>query len=141
MLAELRRDGLPPNLELLGKVDDAALEAAYRNCHALVLPTRFEGMPTVVLEAMAHARPVLVSNVGASAELVDASNGHLMPPGDAAALYRSVIALMQSGTAERMAMGRASWERARARFTWPAVAAATLELAREVADRVAAQRE
>jgi glycosyltransferase involved in cell wall biosynthesis len=141
MLAELRRDGLPPNVELLGKVDDAALEAAYHHGHALVLPTRFEGMPTVVLEAMAHARPVIVSDVGASAELVDTSNGHLLPPGDAAALYQAVIAMMDSGTAKRMVMGRASWERAKARFTWPAVAAATLELAQEVAARAAAQRE
>lgn len=141
MLNELRRDGLPSNMELLGKVDDAALEAAYQHCHALVLPTRFEGMPTVVLEAMAHARPVIVSDVGASADLVDTSNGHLLPPGDAAALYQAVLAMMQSGTAERMAMGRASWERARTRFTWPAVAAATLELAHEVASRAVAQRE
>lgn len=141
MLTELRRDGLPPNMELLGRVDDAALQGAYQHCHALVLPTRFEGMPTVVLEAMAHARPILVSDVGASAELVDTSNGHLLPPGDAPALYQAVMAMMQSGTAERMAMGRASWERVRARFTWPSVAAATLELAREVADRAAAQRE
>lgn len=141
MLTELRRDGLPPNMELLGKVDDAALDAAYHHCHALVLPTRFEGMPTVVLEAMAHARPVLVSDVGASAELVDTSNGHLLPPGDAAALHQAVITMMRTGTAERVAMGRASWDRARARFTWPAVAASTMVLAREVAKRAAGQRE
>jgi len=135
MLAELRRDGLPPNMELLGKVDDVALEAAYRHCHALVLPTRFEGMPTVVLEAMAHARPILVSDVGASAELVDTSNGHLLPPGDAGALYQAVIALMESGTAERLAMGRASWERARARFTWEICGRQFVAICQEVAER------
>ncbi len=135
LMAEMKAAGLPANLELLGKIDDAGLFKAYHHCHALVLPTRFEGMPTVVLEAMAHARPVIVSDVGATAELVDASNGHLLPPGDAAALYQAVIVIMESGSAERIAMGRASWERARARFTWETCCRQLVALCQEVAER------
>lgn len=57
LLKGLKEEGVPANVKLLGRVDDDTLAKLYGECHALVLPTRFEGMPTVVLEAMAQARP------------------------------------------------------------------------------------
>src|SRR5690606_26467654 len=71
LLAHYQAAGLPANVSLLGRVNDAELFALYTACDALVLPTRFEGMPTVVLEAMARARPIIVSDVGACAGLVE----------------------------------------------------------------------
>ena len=134
--ARMERDGLPPNVELAGQVDDARLESLYADCHALVLPTRFEGMPTVVLEAMARARPVIVSDVGASAELVDSTNGFLLPPGDEEALLRAIKALIALPPMERARMGEEGRRRVQARFTWPKVAAAFAALARDAAQRV-----
>jgi glycosyltransferase involved in cell wall biosynthesis len=132
LMAEMKAAGLPANLELLGKIDDAGLFKAYHHCHALVLPTRFEGMPTVVLEAMAHARPVIVSDVGATAELVDDATGRLLPKGDVDALYRAVLELAELPASARAALGRAAWERAKEDYTWPNVAARTVALAREL---------
>ncbi|MGV2336128.1 MAG UNVERIFIED_CONTAM: glycosyltransferase family 4 protein [Planctomycetaceae bacterium] len=43
-----------------------------------VFPTRFEGMPTVVLEAMAAAMPIIVSETGATGEFVSSDNGYLI---------------------------------------------------------------
>ncbi len=131
LLAKYMAQGLPENVHLLGRVDDAELFRLYAQCHALLLPTRFEGMPTVVLEAMARARPVMVSDVGATAELVDDSNGRLLPKGDADALYQAIRWFIELPVESRRAMGRASWERVRERFTWPAVALATLAALRE----------
>ena len=128
--------GTPGNVMLAGKVDDARLEELYAECHALVLPTRFEGMPTVVLEAMARARPVIVSDVGAAAELVDAANGFLIPPGDEEALHGAISSLVAISAEQRAQMGRRGRERAAGRFTWPEVAAAFARLANEVAQRV-----
>ena len=46
--------------------------------HALVLPSRFEGMPLVVVEAMLCGRPCIVTDVGGNAELIrDGINGFL----------------------------------------------------------------
>lgn len=113
--------GLPKNVELLGRVDDERLFKLYSECDALLLPTRFEGMPTVVLEAMARSRPILVSDVGASAELVDGRNGYLLPKGNAAALYTAIMEFNAMPEQQRAKMGAASLERVIRRFTWPAV--------------------
>ncbi len=132
LMKEIRSNGVPANVELLGKIDDDGLFKAYHHSHALVLPTRFEGMPTVVLEAMAQARPAIVSDVGATAELIDDSTGRLLPKGDSDALYHAVLELASLPVSARAALGRAAWEKARARYTWPNVAARTLALAKEL---------
>ncbi|MBK8226911.1 MAG: glycosyltransferase family 4 protein [Flavobacteriales bacterium] len=136
--ARMERDGLPSNVTLAGKVDDQQLERLYADCHALVLPTRFEGMPTVVLEAMARARPVVVSDVGASAELVDGANGMLIRPGDEAALLAAIKRLAGLPNAERTAMGFAGRRRVAERFTWPRVAASILGIVEELRFRASA---
>lgn len=131
--ARMEREGLPPNVVLEGRVDDARLEQLYAQCHALVLPTRFEGMPTVALEAMARARPVIVSDVGAAAELVDARNGFLLPPGDARALRAAIERMIALPLDDLASLGAAGRARAAERFTWPAVAQAFHALAASLA--------
>ncbi len=133
LLADFRAMGLPANVELMGRVDDTGLDRLYRMCDALVLPTRFEGMPTVVLEAMVRARPILVSDVGATAELVDEANGYLLPPGDADELHRALLSLEYRTATERMRMGEAGRIRALERFTWPVVTEGFINLFRAVA--------
>ena len=133
LLKDYQAKGLPPNVQLLGRVDDEELDRLYRNCDAFVLPTRFEGMPTVVLEAMARAKPILVSDVGATAELVDPRNGYLLPPGDADALYDAVLSFTERGSEVHAKMGANSLERAEQRFSWPAVTQEFLALFRRVA--------
>lgn len=122
LLARYQQDGLPVNVELLGRVDDPQLDSLYAECDALILPTRFEGMPTVVLEAMARAKPIIVSDVGASAELVSPHNGYLLPPGDASQLYHAVVAFASRSPEVRHKMGTYSYERVKEVFSWPTVA-------------------
>ncbi|TXT54878.1 MAG: putative Glycogen synthase [Candidatus Thorarchaeota archaeon] len=51
-------------IELLGQVPHREIPKIIRNSHALLLPSYWEGMPTVVLEAMACGVPPIVTNVG-----------------------------------------------------------------------------
>jgi glycosyltransferase involved in cell wall biosynthesis len=92
----------------------------------------FEGMPTVVLEAMARGLPALVTDVGASRELVDSSNGEIIPKRDPNALADALLRLESMGTSGRDALGRAGRQRAMERFTWKAVAQAHVRLFAEV---------
>jgi glycosyltransferase involved in cell wall biosynthesis len=62
------------SVDFLGQVSD--IEAVWGKHHALVLPSRFEGMPLVVVEAMLCGRICIVTDVGGNRELVrDGVNG------------------------------------------------------------------
>ena len=56
------------NITFLGQRDD--LEEIWSRHHALVLPSRFEGMPLALVEAMLCGRPGIVTDVGGNRELV-----------------------------------------------------------------------
>lgn len=57
------------NIKFIGQVDD--IEALWKDYHALVLPSRSEGLPLSMVEAMALGRPVITTKSGGNAELVD----------------------------------------------------------------------
>lgn len=82
------------------------MPALYTLMHALVLPSLTEGMPLVVLEAMACEVPVIASAVGDVPRLLaQSSHGRLVPPGDVtaleAALDEACIAPPRRDTAAR----------------------------------------
>lgn len=62
----------------------------------LVLPsTRSEGIPQVVLQALAMAKPVIATRVGSIPEMiVDGETGLLVPPGDVASLVAAIVSLL-----------------------------------------------
>lgn len=85
-----------------------------------------EGLPRVILEAMACGRPVVATTVaGVPEQVVDGSTGLLVPPRDPQALARAVDRL--GGDPERReAMGRAALERVVRIFSTAANVRATL---------------
>jgi len=79
---------------LRGFQSQGAVAAAYGEADALVLPSFAEGVPVVLMEAMAARRPVVATRVGGVAELVeDGVSGLLVPPGSAADLALAIARL------------------------------------------------
>lgn len=76
-----------------------------------VQPSRFEGLPTTVMEAMAAGLPVVATAVGGTPEVVeDGKTGLLVPPADPIALAQAITRLLED-TDLRSALGRAGYER------------------------------
>lgn len=73
------------------QADVAPLMAA---CRLLILPSHYEGMPNVVLEAMAAGRPVVCSRVEGSEELLAHLPSQSFPAGDATAMVESAEPLL-----------------------------------------------
>jgi glycosyltransferase involved in cell wall biosynthesis len=81
-----------------------------------VLPSRSEGLPFAVLEAMAVGTPVVATNVGGVAEVVqDGVTGRLVRRGDAGALAAAIVSLLTDAGRSR-AMGLAATRRVRTEF-------------------------
>ncbi len=105
---EARRLGVADNVDFCGWVGAEAREALLQRADIFVLPSRNEGLPMSVLEAMARGLPVIATPVGGLPELIeDGVNGLLVPPGDANALARAIVKLASDPTA-RQALGAAA---------------------------------
>ncbi len=75
----------------LGGISSEAARAAYANHDLFVFPTRREGFPNVVLEAMEAGLPIVASRVGGIPEmLIDGEHGLLVDSGDQAALNAAI---------------------------------------------------
>lgn len=110
------------NLHFLGFANDDQLNELYRTNDVFVLPTLFEGMPTVVLEAMAHGMPIIVTDVGATLEMVDETNGFIIEKNDVNSLKRAIIKYISLSPVEKKLLSSASYKRVKDKFTWKIVA-------------------
>jgi glycosyltransferase involved in cell wall biosynthesis len=108
-----------PYVTLTGvRRDVPALLAAF---DAFALPSRTEGLPLVVPEAMASGLPVVATSVGGLPSIVSLDSGFLVPPGDLPAL-RAAIGQLVSDRARARRMGDAARRSALARFSIQRVA-------------------
>jgi colanic acid/amylovoran biosynthesis glycosyltransferase len=87
---------LQDRVQLLGAKFEAEVRDLYDWSHVLVLSSRSEGTPMVVIEAMAKGRPVVVPNITALPEMVqDGENGYLFAPGNVEDLANKLMALAE----------------------------------------------
>lgn len=104
--AEIARHGVGDRVELRGWQSSAEVRAAIAESRALVLPSFAEGLPIVLLEALALERPVVTTTVAGIPELVDDQCGRIVPPGEAAALTQALRDILRADDATLAAMGR-----------------------------------
>lgn len=116
------------NLKYLGFVPDEQLIDLYKSNELFVLPTLFEGMPTVILEAMSYAMPIVVTDVGATAELVSDKNGFLIKKEDVADLKNAILKFVDMSNEERRKLSENSYKKVKAQFTWEKIAEKHIQL-------------
>ena len=124
--AEVERLGVADRVAFAGYRPAAAAELA--EVDALVLPSHVEGLPVVVLEAMARGKPVIATPVGGTAELVvDGGTGILVPPGDVDALAAALTWLAGHADEARQ-LGEAGRRRVEEDFSEEAMTRRVLEV-------------
>ena len=116
------------NVVYEGFASEERLKELYETSDLFVFPTLFEGMPTVVLEAMVHGMPVVVSNTGAIAELVDRKNGYLVDAGNKRAFKTAIQSYYQLSSEDKRKMSETSRARVMDNFTWEIVGRKHIEL-------------
>ena len=126
MAAVLRAAGLGDRLRMFGyRADIPALLAA---ADIFTLPSRFEGLPMSVIEAMLTGLPVVATDIrGPAEQVVDGVTGLQVPPGDAAALGTALNRLVRDPDL-RARMGQAGRRRALDCYDEAKVLSRTLDL-------------
>ena len=91
-------------------------------CDVFCLPSKWEGQPCVILEALACGRPVVASSVGGIPELIDESNGLLVEPRNSKALADALEKSFKMSWNDKLISGMMQ------NFSWSSAADAYLDL-------------
>ncbi|MEK0448025.1 MAG: hypothetical protein RL088_293 [Verrucomicrobiota bacterium] len=116
--------GLHERVEFLGWVQRDDLPALYQSSDVFVFPSYDEGMPNVVLEALASGLSIVATRIAGNEQLViHGENGLLVPPGDPAA-FADALRVVANDPNLRRSMAERSRALAVTEFSWARAAAA-----------------
>ncbi len=122
------RSGIPPTAWIVGAGDDKPkyeaqvgslrlgdrvvfrdpmpAREAFRLARAVVVPSRAESMPYIVLETIAAGMPLIATRVGGIPEILGPEDNRLVPPGDSSALAAAMTSVLnEPGLAQATALG------------------------------------
>lgn len=113
--AGIRAHGVEKHLRVLGWKDTREIVALLGRARALLLPSYAEGLPVVIMEALASGRPVISTYIAGIPELVDAGCGWLAPASDDIALGAAIAAALSADPGTLRALGEEGRARVEAR--------------------------
>jgi len=123
-----RQYAIDDRVHFLGWQDRTQLPALLAESNLFVYPSRHEGMPNAVLEAMASGLPVIATAIAGNEELVqDGRTGLLVPPDDVSALAAALADLLPDA-ARREGMGAAARRLVSEDYSWQNTADAYVDL-------------
>lgn len=115
------------DVEFVGPRFDEGLYKEYENCDCLALVSHTENFGAVVVDAMAHGKPVIVGTKTPWREVVERGCGWWVD-NDVESLSKAIYEMMAKSDAERLAMGMRGRRLVDEKYSWHAVASA-LEVA------------
>ena len=87
----------PQSIAKLGRVEDSEKRWLFEQAKGVLIPSRFEGLPTVLLEAMHAGAPTVMADVNDLGRLVTEPNAGLsVTPGDSNELVQAINALLEA---------------------------------------------
>jgi glycosyltransferase involved in cell wall biosynthesis len=108
--------GLSERLEITGWLNESEVRRRLQECRAFALTSSAEGLPVVIMEALALGRPVLSTYIAGIPELVrPGENGWLVPAGNVDAPAQAIGEIMSAPVSRLDEMGRAGQELVRER--------------------------
>jgi colanic acid/amylovoran biosynthesis glycosyltransferase len=109
--ADIARRNLGDVVVLAGVRTSAEIREQLKRARAFVLPSFAEGLPVVIMEALALGRPVISTAIAGIPELVDDTCGWLIPPGSEEALVEAMTAALRASAEDLSAKGAVGRER------------------------------
>lgn len=122
--AQVKEMNLEAVVDFLGFVSKEELAQTYASCNIFVLPAIVdskgdtEGLGIVMIEALAHQKPVVASAVGGIVDVIDSDiTGLLVPEKDPSALAQAILTLL-ANPAQAAALGQEGLKAVQTRFSW-----------------------
>ena len=110
--AQIEASGLGDRIQLVGWQDHMGVKEILSESRALVLASFGEGLPVVIMEAMAMGRSAVSTDVGGISELtIEGETGWLVPSGDPERLAEAMKLALEASDSELAAMGQRGRER------------------------------
>jgi len=125
--AAIGHAALHEQVQLLGEIDDSALQACYDWADVFVLPTHLEGYGMALAEALANGLAIITTAGGAAADTVGSKAAMLVTPGDVEALSNALRRVMVE-PALRHNLSAAARARAQQLPSWTASAMAMQDI-------------
>ena len=107
--------------------DENKIKEILQNSDVLVTPSWSEGMPNVILEAMASGCAIIATDVGAVSEQVDITNGWLIEAGNKHQLKEAIISAINSTEENLLDKKKASIEKIKNKFLWDDIVKKTIK--------------
>jgi colanic acid/amylovoran biosynthesis glycosyltransferase len=108
---QIARMGLRSHVTLLGWCSAERVRQEMLDARALILPSLAEGLPIVLMEAMALGKPVVASCISGIPELVDDACGFLLPAGSTEAIAEALHTVLETDPDILTAMGEVGRQR------------------------------
>jgi colanic acid/amylovoran biosynthesis glycosyltransferase len=124
---EIQRSGLADVVSMAGTRSSAEIRDKLLEARAFVLPSFAEGLPVVLMEALALGRPVITTAIAGIPELVDEDCGWLIPAGSQEALVKAMTEALRESPERLARKGSVGRERVQAMHDANANAAALAE--------------
>lgn len=132
--SQLRSAGLSDRVVFAGETRDT--RSVYLGVDGVVLCSRREGLPNVVLEALAHGRPVIATDVGDTSELLAGGDtGWLVPVGDPDALAGAILEFVSTSPDDLANMGAKGTQLVRENYSTSRLVERTMSVYAEVMER------
>ena len=124
--------GIQDRVDWVGWKHNSELVSYYQDATVFINPSRHEGMPNAVLEAMSMGLPVIATQIAGNEELVvHDETGKLIPPDDSQALQAAILALLEDEK-HREQLGAAGRQRVKDHYTWATSAFSYLRILEDV---------
>jgi len=124
--------GIKERIRFVGWQEKEALTSLYGAANLFLFPSRHEGMPNALLEAMASGLPSIVTEIAGSEELTIHEETGLVVPSEDVEMLKNALKLLIPDTKRRQRLGEAARARVETSYSWDDVASRYIQLAEKI---------
>ena len=115
------------NIHYAGSISDSnEMKKQLKSHDVLICPSHSEGMPNVILEAMASGLAIIASDVGAVNKLVNSENGMLISPGNQIEIKKAIESFISMDRHDLDKMKESSLKQLQDQFLWEDIVVKTM---------------